>query len=215
MKQKYLHNFDFAITTYCQAKCRSCARTNESTGEKEKWLKLQHMDFDLYQKVLQNKLDYWELTLCGEFGDPMMHPEIEKFVDYGLTIFRRVHINTNGGLRQPSWYKRVAQKHTYNVMIDWGIDGTDHDTNWLYREGVNYERAMENMHTWFSNGGGGAWHFLIFDWNWFQIPEAIHIAKDIGCKLEFKFNNRKHGLISPENKNIAWDLLEEYYEVQD
>ena len=100
-------------------------------------------------------------------------------------------------------------------MIDWGIDGTDHDTNWLYREGVNYERAMENMHTWFSNGGGGAWHFLIFDWNWFQIPEAIHIAKDIGCKLEFKFNNRKHGLISPENKNIAWDLLEEYYEVQD
>ena len=44
------YRFDFALTTYCQAKCRSCARTNEVTGDKEDWLELKHMDLGIFQK---------------------------------------------------------------------------------------------------------------------------------------------------------------------
>ena len=71
------------------------------------------------------------------------------------------------------------------------------------------------MTAWFADDGHGAWHFLIFQWNWHQIPDAIKMAKQIGCDIEFKFNNRSWGLISDEDKREALKLLEEHYEVQD
>jgi len=208
------HSFDFALTTYCQAKCRSCARTNPSTGEQADWLELKHMDLDVFKRVLsQSKnIQYDWIQFCGELGDPMMHPKVEDFiVEANKYVTTMIHVNTNGGLRNPDWYARMARDYP-RLRIKFGVDGTDHDTNWLYREGVDWQRAMDNMTAWFTNGGAGAWHFLIFDWNWHQIPEAVDIAKKIGAPLEFKINNRQWGLITEENRKIAWRLLEEHYD---
>lgn len=216
------YNFDFALTTYCQARCRSCARTNDKTGEKEPWLELKHMDLDIFNtrlKGFNRNIGY--IQFCGEFGDPLMHPHIRQFIDNALLYTDKVHINTNGGLRNPNFYSDLVKDYGHpsskypdkKVHIKWGIDGTDHDTNWLYREGVDWQRAIDNMTAWFANEGHGSWHFLIFDWNWYQIPEAIKMAKDIGCEIEFKFNNRSWGLIGQENKKHAIKLLEEYYEM--
>ncbi len=65
------------------------------------------------------------------------------------------------------------------------------------------------MKAYFSAGGRGTWHYLIFDWNWHDIPNAMQMANDIGAELNFKFNNRNYGLISTENKKQAVKLLEE------
>lgn len=210
-----IHDLEFALTTYCQAKCRSCARTNPNTGDKADWLKLQHMNFDMYKQLLKNNTSIAgtqgkRIVFCGEFGDPMMHPQIEDFINYTTdnVDIKRLIINTNGGLRDPEWYKHIAARET--VRIEWGIDGTDHDTNWLYREGVDWNRAMANMKAWFSNGGSGHWAFLLFDWNWHQIPTAVAMAQEIGCQLDFKINFREWGLLTPENRTSTVKLLKEY-----
>ena len=206
------HSFDFALTTYCQAKCRSCARTNDHTGEKEDWLELKHMKLENFETILKNtKKELGWIQFCGEVGDPCMHPQIEEFTDIALKYVENVNINTNGGLRQPAWYERLAKQYANRIHIKFGVDGADHDTNWLYREGVDWQRAMGNMTAYFQNGGNGKWHFLIFDWNWCQIPEAVSMAKEIGCDIEFKWNHRDFGRISDENKIHAQQLLEEYY----
>lgn len=205
------NEFDFALTTYCQAKCRSCARTNEETGEVEDWLELKHMNFDLYKsRVEKSKLfsnrDNVRVTFCGEFGDPMMHPHVNDFIEYTAPKVRELVVNTNGGLRKQEWYYQLAPKWKH-LRINWGIDGIDHDTNWLYREGVNFERAMDNMIAWFSNDGHGAWEFLIFDWNWHQIIDAHELATKHNIRINFKFNNRPFGKISDENREHAYDML--------
>ena len=108
---KLSHSFDFALTTYCQARCRSCARTNEHTGEKEAWLELKHMDLDIFKQRLAGagNLDIHEITFCGELGDPMMHPQVEHFiVEADKHVKTTIHVNTNGGLRSPNWYARMA-----------------------------------------------------------------------------------------------------------
>ena len=204
------HAFDFAITTYCQARCRSCMRTNESTGEKVDWLKLEHMPLDKFKNILSNieTTKLHRLEFCGEFGDPIMHPDIEEFIDIGLQYVPYILIDTNGGLRQPDWYKHIATKYKNRVVINWGIDGIDHDTNWLYREGVDWKRAMDNMKAWFSSGGRGQWHFLIFEWNFHQIPEAYQMSKQIDCEIMFKMNGREFGLISDENRRTVYKLME-------
>ena len=188
------HSFDFALTTYCQAKCRSCARTNQETGEKETWVPLQHMKLDVFEKRLkatQGHIEFSDIEFCGEFGDPMMHPQIDDFIDTALKYAPEVSISTNGGLRQPEWYKSISQKYKDKLIINFAIDGTDHDTNWKYREGVDFNKAWENMHSWFGNGGKGIWEMLVFTWNIHQIHKAHQIAKMSDIKINFKINRRE------------------------
>jgi len=206
-------DYDFALTTYCQAKCRSCARTDQDTGETASWLKPTHMDFEIYKRIISSSKYLKErngyVQFCGELGDPMMHPQIDEFVDFTLQYANKVHINTNGGLRQPKWYEYLATTYKNKIRIKFGIDGTDHETNWMYREGVNWQRAMDNMTTYINSDGSGEWHFIVFEWNWHQIPIAKKMADKIDCGVFFKFNAREFGKISDENKKQAYKLIEE------
>ena len=65
----YKHSLDFAITTYCQAKCRSCMRTNERTGATASWLKPAHMTYEDFDLMLNNSRDVTlhKLEFFGEF----------------------------------------------------------------------------------------------------------------------------------------------------
>lgn len=221
LKKKEKKNFDFALTSYCQAKCRSCTRMDESNpGQVSPFLKLDHFDLEVFRRIVSNSKAIWEnnhyIQFCGELGDPCMHPQIEDFIDVAWKYGGGVHINTNGGLRKPEWYKHIAEKYDTgpkdrrSVSIKWGIDGADHETNWMYREGVDWQRAMDNMTAWFEADGEGEWHFIIFEWNWHQIFQAYELAQNIkNCEIFFKFNGRAWGKISPENKKTALAMLEE------
>jgi MoaA/NifB/PqqE/SkfB family radical SAM enzyme len=180
--------FDISITSYCQATCAGCQR-NDRLGIKNSNLVEEHVSYEDFCYIM-DKLDQLgncnEIKFCGEFGDPMMHPDIERFIDRVMLTTDKLWINTNGGLRQPKWYSHIAEKYSdKHVKIEWGIDGVDHDTNWLYRTGVNWQRAMDNMKSWTSAGGQGRWVFLTFGWNYHQIPQAVAMARDIGIKLSF------------------------------
>ena len=195
------HSFDFALTTYCQAKCRSCARTNEDTGEKESWLELKHMDLNVFEKRLANlkNVELDDIEFCGEFGDPMMHPQVDNFIETALNYAPMVTISTNGGLRTPDWYESIAKKYKQRLKIDFAIDGATHDVNWLYREGVDFERAMNNMKAFTTNGGFAEWLYIIFDWNWQQVTLAKQMANDMNIKIIFRYNDRPYGLITDTN----------------
>lgn len=202
---------ELALTTYCQAKCRSCTRTDEATGEKVPWLKLDHMTFEQYRRVVDQDLSFGNIIFCGEFGDPLMHPKLAEFIDYGLEKHptATMCINTNGGLRNPAWFKRLDDKHQNKIHIKWGIDGVDHDTNWMYREGVDFQRAWDNMTSW---EGSHTWHFIVFSWNWRQIPQAVDLSIKHNIPLHFKINNRPWGLISEQDEEYAIKLIREGYD---
>lgn len=195
------HSFDFALTTYCQAKCRSCARTNEETGEKNEWVKLKHMDLEVFKRRLSNlkTVELDDIEFCGEFGDPMMHPQVDTFIQTALDYAPMVSISTNGGLRTPDWYETIAQKYKQRLKIDFAIDGATHDVNWLYREGVDFDRAIDNMKAFSSSGGNTNWLYLIFDWNWQQVTLAKQLADDMNVNIIFRYNDRSYGLITDTN----------------
>ena len=122
------YNFEFSITTYCQASCPSCARTlilNSDTPEK---LKIQHMDLDRFETVVKDNAFSWSMiTFCGEHGDPMMHPKIEDFIEVAFNNSGKgVRVCTNGGLRDEYFYAKLAKK--YN----------DHPFDYLKKPKKNY-----------------------------------------------------------------------------
>jgi len=160
----YKISFDFALTNYCQSRCRTCPRTNKETGNPEDWLVLRHVPFEKFKKnTLGFSKDIDSIKFCGATGDPMMHPDITKFIDHALTLTYSVRINTNGGIRSPEWYTKMGNKYGERLKIVFSIDGIDHDTNWKYREGVDFKKAWNNMVAYCNSGGTAHWDFLVFE----------------------------------------------------
>ena len=118
----------------------------------------------------------------------MMHNDIDKIVDLFLSNGNFINIHTNGGLRDKSFYEEYAKKR---VSISWGIDGITEEANSKYRIGVNFERAWENMNTWFKHGGRGHWNFIVFEWNKHQLNDVYNYAKNNNIPIEMKINKRK------------------------
>jgi molybdenum cofactor biosynthesis enzyme MoaA len=192
------YSLELNITNYCQAKCRTCRRTVTDTGETVPWLVLKHMSDQELDHIVSKTMGLnMTYDLCGEYGDPMMHPNIQKIIDK-LTSIGSVSINTNGGLRNEKFYSTNAKNR--RLKITWSIDGLDHDTNWKYREGVNWQRAMDNMTAWFHHGGKGRWEYLMFDWNKDQIPLAKTFADANNISVRFKWHNGVHGQIDERTR---------------
>ena len=197
------YNFEFQITSYCQAKCASCQRTIDIDN-----FTPTHYPIEKFENTLNNlsSVDVDIITLCGEYGDPMMHPQIEQFIRLATDRGYEIELMTNGALRDPDFYKRLATTYS-NLQIFFCIDGIDHDTNWKYREGVDFAKAWDNMIASSKTDIKLEWHFLIFKWNWQEVTEAANLAKKHNIKLQFKFNGRDFGLISPEDKAECKELI--------
>lgn len=220
MKQKL--RFDIAISSYCQAKCPSCARTNPDTLEKVDWLQPSHINVEVFKKIVDSavKMDpNVVFQFCGELGDPLMHPNIEELIDYAMEYSNGVEVNTNGGLRNSEFFKKMAEKWEYvgdysaedakMLKFIFGIDGMTKESSEAYRVAVDWERAITNMETWANNGGRGEWHFILFEHNWQEIPMAIRLAEIIDYPIFFKFNGRDYGMISDHGRREAYKMLEE------
>ena len=220
MTKEIINTFDICISSYCQAYCAGCQRNDEYQQPTEWILENQkHMAPDTFKKFLDSGYtkEFGRLQLCGELGDPMMHPDIDDILDiaFGYKLIDGVLINTNGGLRQPKWYEMQAKKKR-DLTIAFGIDGIDHDTNWKYRKGVNFQRAWDNMIAFHKNGGYAEWHYILFEWNYKDIPEVVKAAKDLKLKkkqLMFKITRTDtpaDGIYHQESIDEAVELLKEH-----
>lgn len=202
-------SIDFCLTSYCQAKCPSCPRTNPHTLDKASWLPLVHVEFDKWVSLLADK-DWSEHTFvfCGEHGDPMMHPKIENFIKWGTKNTDGVHIHTNGGIRKPDLYTDLGKQYKDNLYITFSIDGLSQETNEVYRIGVNWQRAWDNMMAFKEEAPRKVvWDYIVFEHNWHEIPNVVRIAKEENIRLRMKMNSGHYGkLVNPEG--LA--LFEEY-----
>lgn len=224
------------ITTFCQSKCEACPRTNRLTGEKIDWLPLSHIPLEDIKLMINNMCsvkkqnNHLTLKLCGDYGDPMMHPDIEHIIYYAeLQIeIDSITISTNGGIRNKSFYEKIAKSYGKTNMT-FGIDGIDAETNDKYRKDVNFKRAWENMVTYheetmkFGDGtepSRAVWQFLIFKWNKDQIEDAYNIANSLGIEIDAHLGNGTTGDIELESEirsidNRIDDLERKYYETND
>lgn len=176
-----IQTLQFEPTSYCNARCPHCGRFDE-VGNIHPDLTLSHLDVD---KILEN-LQLPTLTslswiiLEGDKGDPIMHPDIEKFINafYELPSCPRIDLMTNGGIRSANWWKNLGQKYP-NLRVLFSIDGLA-DTNHFYRVGVNYNKAMDNARAFIEGGGYAIWKFLIFKHNEHQIDQVIPLSKEFG-----------------------------------
>lgn len=193
MKSQDIQVLQFELTSYCNAICVHCPRFSqldrdvfESSGVLHPDLSLTHVDVD---KIIEN-LNLPNLTKLkviiveGDKGDPVMHPNLEKFIDVFSNVKNPpiILLTTNGSIRDANWWARLAKKNYPNLLVTFSIDGLE-DTNHLYRVGLKFETIIENASSFINNGGWAVWKMLVFKHNEHQVDIIRNLSKDMGFKM--------------------------------
>jgi MoaA/NifB/PqqE/SkfB family radical SAM enzyme len=140
---------------------------------------LEHANFDINWidnlDVAINKL-----TLCGNYGDPIVHPKLHELVERWIERFNMpIIMMTNGGARDEEWWEKLAVIAQGKLTVVFGIDGLE-DTNHLYRRHVSWPKLMSNCRSYINAGGNARWKFIIFKHNQHQIDRAKELSQQMG-----------------------------------
>lgn len=176
--------FHIELTDRCNAGCPMCPRTLQADhcrADKSVVIDAEltlddfktHFSPDLCQRIDQ-------IVLSGNYGDPLAARDCLEICDYLTSHGVRLAISTNGGLRKPLWWQRLALiLQRTNSRVELHVDGLA-DTNALYRVNTDFEKIMVNAAAFLEAGGAAEWHFIMFDHNQHQVEEAAALAREMG-----------------------------------
>ena len=194
--------YQFEITTYCNAACPQCPRNVQGAGINP-YMPLVHLSRDAVDAAFS--VDHCkalrQIFFCGSYGDPIMHPEfldlLQDFRCKNPTLWLYVH--TNGGIHDESYWAEIATIMNGYGQIDFGFDGLE-DTLHLYRRSVKYNVAMRNARAYINAGGRAQWNYIVFKHNEHQVEQARQLSQEYGF---FNFLARKTGRFYDHANEVA------------
>jgi MoaA/NifB/PqqE/SkfB family radical SAM enzyme len=223
------------ISSLCQASCPMCARNNHGGLENPNLIE-KNLDLEFFKKAVP--VEFLEqlksISMCGNFGDPILNNDLIEFVQYISTINPAIdlHIHTNGSARTTKWWEDLFDAMPARHLVLFGIDGFE-DTHSLYRIGTDFNKIIKNAKAFIDKGGKARWNFITFKHNEHQLADAAKMASDLGFESfhekqtsrfigskEFnvfdKAGNVTHTLMPPGEQKIAFidrKTVENYREV--
>jgi MoaA/NifB/PqqE/SkfB family radical SAM enzyme len=198
------------ITTHCNASCPSCAR-NFRGGDKYPGLPLDHFPLDIWKRFAAwdtKTLTISKLTLNGNWGDAMMHPNLVEMIQVWTECHPESFINiaTNGSLRSHKfWYDlgSILSKTTHR--LEFAVDGLA-DTHSIYRRGTDFEKLSNNIKSFIDGGGYAQPVITVFHHNEHQIDDIVKYCQDLGCQaveIRPSMNKNMHVETSTESFYIT------------
>ena len=176
-------------TTRCNAACPMCARNVR--GVTAQGLGLADLSIADVRAILPESFmaQITGFDLCGAYGDPALATDVAKMVDYvhDASPSCLISLYTNGGVRSPAWWQRLAGSLGSHGRVIFAIDGLA-QTNGIYRRGVDFGKVMANAAAFISAGGEARWDFLAFKHNQHDIPGARQLSREMGFR---KFSVKK------------------------
>jgi len=181
-KFKEIRSAHIELTSNCQASCPMCAR-NFHGGVENPLLPVKDISTDVFVKICPTEflqqLD--NITLCGNFGDPILNKELIPIINYIVSENPniKIDVHTNGSARNTAWWISLAKALPKNHSVQFGIDGLG-DTHALYRIGTDFNKIIENAKTFIEAGGRARWNFITFKHNEHQLESCRNLAHEIG-----------------------------------
>ena len=186
------------LTDRCNAGCPLCSRTSRATGGASVFVKNVDLSLEIIRRrfcaefIRRSQFKY--VHLCGNYGDPLVHPQLFEIVEHFATSGVGLGIATNGSVRKPRFWKRLGTllaAHDIKSKITFGIDGVDHQTHETYRKFTHFEKILENAQAFIRAGGVARWQFIVFDHNEHQIDRAREMAASLGFQsFKLQVGNR-------------------------
>lgn len=147
--KKYFNIFA-DISTFCNAGCPQCHRTNPNGLKKVDWLPLIQWSLEQFKKAYPPKtLNITDtMQICGTWGDPLMNKDILEICKYIVDSSScKIIINTNGSVRDEEFWWELGSYCRRQLTVVFGIDGKDQYQHQLYRKFTDLNKILDNMKT--------------------------------------------------------------------
>lgn len=186
------------ITKRCTLKCPKCPRTS--------YKGMYDPNTDLSLDTIKNLIDknkFKTILCCGNFGDPIYHPQALEIFKYLSDNSNVLSINTNGSGKKLNWWKDYYNTIGKKDITVFGVDGLK-DTSKLYRVNQDWDSVFQAMKLGAKLGHRVAWQWIPFSFNEHQIPQARLLAKRHNIHFMLLKSERwdKDDPMKPNNKDL-------------
>ena len=112
-------------TTYCNAKCPQCSRTNPNGLEFSNICELKHVTLSEWIEGYAKSYEWIKnFHFSGQWGDCFMNPEIEDiFTHIRENSDCKFSFSTNGSLRNPDFFWRIGSENRGRISGTFDVDG--------------------------------------------------------------------------------------------
>lgn len=118
---KRFKKFYIEITNVCNLACDFCPKTRR---------KAQFMSIEIFDKILDQIKPYTDYIYFHVKGEPLLHPDIDKFLDLSYKKGFKVNITTNGTLINKTKDKIIMKKALRQVNFSLhSFDGNEDSKN--------------------------------------------------------------------------------------
>ena len=197
--------FHIEPTNICTLKCSGCARTRFIKEWPQHW-KNHSLDIDKLLKFIDIDLAGKKITLCGNYGDPIYHPDFIELVTRLKLQGSIISITTNGSYKTQEWWEQLVSKLTPDDNITFSVDGTPKNFT-QYRVNADWESIQTGMKVVANALCRSVWKYIPFSYNQHNIEEVKQLSDDIGIKqFQVEFSDRfdEHTeFLKPDNTLIG------------
>jgi len=170
--------FHIEPTNICTLKCSGCARTRFIDRWPQHW-KNHSLDIDVLLRFLDIDLNSKRINLCGNYGDPIYHPDFIDFVAKLKKAGSVLTITTNGSYRTQDWWNQLTDYLDDNDTIRFSIDGVPENFT-EYRKNADWDSIQLAIKICASSRCKTVWKYIPFHYNQYHIEQAKDLSKDLG-----------------------------------
>jgi len=165
-------------TNICTLKCPGCSRTRFINQWPSHW-KNHSIDTTVLLKFLDIELSGIHIELCGNYGDPIYHPDLAGLIrglkDQGAVI----SLVTNGSHRKKAWWQELVKELTTGDCVTFSIDGIPENFT-QYRINGDWPTIEDAVRVCVDAPCDTVWSFIPFAYNQNNIEQARQLSQDLG-----------------------------------
>jgi SynChlorMet cassette radical SAM/SPASM protein ScmF len=181
----YLGAIYFYILEGCNLKCRHC--WINPPFESEKKPKFPFVDIELFKHIVEQALALGLQTVKLTGGEPLIHPEIEKVLEYIHYKNLKLNIETNGVAITPELAKLIlASKKRVNLSVS--IDSHKSEIHeWVRGVEGSFNDAVRGVKIMVEQGFRPQVIMSVMKKNYEDVEGLVELAESIGAG-SVKFN---------------------------
>lgn len=201
-------------TNICTLKCPGCSRTDLIEQWPQHW-KNHYLDIDQLMLFLDIDLTDKSILLCGNYGDPIYHPNFIELVTALKEKKSNVHIITNGSYKTAEWWTRLTDVLDYKDTVTFSIDGIPENFA-TYRINANWPSIEQGIKICSAGRCKTQWKYIPFLYNQDNILQAKELSCALGVDKFFidpsnRFNDKTNHLKPTKNLvNFRYQLQIEW-----
>jgi len=124
------------ISRNCNLQCPMCEHNRIKNNKKY------NMNFNLFKKIADELFPHAKDVDLRGFGESIIHPEFEKFVDYSLKFDCSLGLITNLSIKNDKLWTKLVKN---NFWLGISFDGATKNTFEKIRKGSNFDIIQHNL----------------------------------------------------------------------